>query len=48
MLKIKSFFLLNLLKSVSLILVADPKNRELPVKFDGQTFLQYPNEITVP
>lgn len=48
MLKIKSFFLLNLLKRVSLILVADPKNRELPVEFDGQTFLQYPNEITVP
>lgn len=43
MLKIKSFFL-----CVSLILVADPKNRELPVEFDGQTFLQYPNEITVP
>ncbi|XP_034338203.1 agrin isoform X16 [Magallana gigas] len=28
--------------------MADPKNRELPVEFDGQTFLQYPNEITVP
>ena len=28
-------------------LVADPKNRDLPVAFDGSTFLQYPNEITV-
>eukprot|EP00105_Crassostrea_gigas_P027037 XP_011448233.1 PREDICTED: agrin isoform X6 [Crassostrea gigas] len=28
--------------------MADPKNRDLPVEFDGQTFLQFPNEITVP
>ncbi|XP_022336600.2 agrin-like isoform X4 [Crassostrea virginica] len=27
--------------------MADPKNRDLPVAFDGSTFLQYPNEITV-
>ncbi|XP_061162516.1 agrin-like [Saccostrea echinata] len=26
--------------------MADPKNKDLPVAFDGSTFLQYPNEIT--
>ncbi|XP_056008873.1 LOW QUALITY PROTEIN: agrin-like [Ostrea edulis] len=27
--------------------MADPKNKDLPVAFDGSTFLQYPNEITI-